>query len=60
MNDRTINVSNNRPRAMVVPTCPMTLRGLNAKVAMVAANTSPAEVTLVLEVQVQVGQQITK
>ncbi len=30
MKDRTINVSNNRPMPMVVPTCPMTTRSLTA------------------------------
>ncbi len=30
---------------MVVPTCPMTRSGLIANVAMVAANTRPADVT---------------
>ncbi|CNJ53024.1 Uncharacterised protein [Mycobacterium tuberculosis] len=45
MNDRTINVSNNKPKAMVVPTCPITRSGLIANVAIVAANTNPAEVT---------------
>ncbi|CFE45664.1 Uncharacterised protein [Mycobacterium tuberculosis] len=45
MNDRTINVSNSKPRPMVVPTCPITRRSLTAMDAMVTANTSPALVT---------------
>ena len=45
MNERTINVSNSRPNPMVVPTCPITIKGLNTKDAMVAANTRPADVT---------------
>ena len=44
MNERTINVSNNRPSAMVVH-LPITLSGLIANVAIVAANTRPADVT---------------
>ena len=45
MNERTIRVSNSRPSAIVVPTWAMARRSLNAKAAMVAANTRPAEVT---------------
>ena len=45
MNDRTINVSNSRPRPMVVPTCPMMRRSLTTIDAMVNANTRPADVT---------------
>src|SRR3954469_20175873 len=45
MKDRTTRVSNRSPSAMVVPTWPITFRSLNANVAMVAAKTSPADVT---------------
>ncbi len=45
MNARTIKVSNNRPRPMVVPTWPSTIKSLNANEDMVAANTIPAAVT---------------
>jgi hypothetical protein len=45
MNERTTNVSNNRPRPIVVPTWPMMRRSLTTIEAMVNANTRPADVT---------------
>ena len=45
MNDRTISVSNSRPRAIVVPIWPSTRRSLRMNYAMVKANTSPAAAT---------------
>jgi hypothetical protein len=45
MNDRTIRVSNIRPRAIVVPIWPSTRRSLKMNDVMVKANTSPAAVT---------------
>ena len=41
MNERTINVSNNRPRPMVLPIWPMTRRSLTTIEAIVKANTKP-------------------
>ena len=45
MSERTIRVSNSRPRPMVVPTWPMTVSSLTAIDIIVKANTRPAEVT---------------
>ncbi len=45
MNERTIRVSNSRPNAMVVPTCPTVRSSLIAMELRVNAKTSPADVT---------------
>ena len=45
MNARTTNVSNSRPKPMVVPTWPITVNSLTAIDIIVKANTRPAEVT---------------
>ncbi len=42
MNERTIKVSNNRPRPMVVPIWPITRSSLTTIDAIVNANTKPA------------------
>lgn len=45
INERTMSVSNNRPRPMVLPACPIELKSLATMDIMVNAKTSPAEVT---------------
>lgn len=40
--ERTINVSNSRPRPMVIPIWPIIIRSLTAMDAIVKANTRPA------------------
>ena len=43
MNDRTISVSNSKPRPMVVPIWPSTRKSLKMKAHMVTAKTMPAD-----------------
>ena len=45
MKDLITRVSNNRPMAIVEPTCARTLSSPKTMVAMVSANTRPADVT---------------
>lgn len=45
ISERTMSVSNSRPRPIVLPAWPIELKSLAAMDIMVNANTSPADVT---------------